>query len=221
MPDNDKPTEKIRLETRYGKRRAALGTELIRVKAVFVARWISRATRGMQIKATVAEKEGSSTEYAGVEGIGYRGKILPVMVAVAKNVTVATIDRIDSLETPQSICPLVQPELRRLPKPTRIPANASLPLPIVSRADKACPGNRALTPVTAASAGPATNPPTTAHLQPSRSPSTALFTIPDMPKTRPVSWRSWEVDKWSSTAPTNEWIGVKGMVILSSIGGVG
>lgn len=111
MPDNDKPTEKIRLETRYGKRRAALGTELIRVKAVFVARWTSRATRGMQIKATVAEKEGSSTEYAGVEGIGYRGKILPVMVAVAKNVTVATIDRIDSLETPQSICPLVQPEL--------------------------------------------------------------------------------------------------------------
>lgn len=36
-----------------------------------------------------------------------------------------------------------------------------------------------------------------------------------------VFWRSWEVDKWSSMVFMNEWIGVKGMVILSLIGGVG
>lgn len=110
IPDSDRPTEKIRLETKYGKRRAVLGTELMRVKVVLVARWTSRATRGTQIRTTVVEREGSSIEYAGVEGVGYWGKILLVMTAVAKNVIVATIDRTDSLETPQSICPLVQPE---------------------------------------------------------------------------------------------------------------
>lgn len=111
MPDSDRPIEKIRLETKYGKRRAILGTDFMRVKAVLFACRVNRATRGTQIRATVVGRDGSSIEYAGVEGIGYWGKILPVMTAVAKNVTVATIDRTDSLATPQSICPLVQPLL--------------------------------------------------------------------------------------------------------------
>lgn len=111
MPDSDRPIEKIRLETKYGKRRAILGTDFMRVKAVLFACRVNRATRGTQIRATVVGREGSSIEYGGVEGIGYWGKILPVMTAVAKNVTVATIDRTDSLATPQSICPLVQPLL--------------------------------------------------------------------------------------------------------------
>lgn len=46
----------------------------------------------------VVEKEGSLIEYVGVEGIGYRGKILLVMVVVVKNVMVVMIDCIDSFE---------------------------------------------------------------------------------------------------------------------------
>lgn len=111
MPDSNRPMEKIRLETKYGKKRAILCTDFMRVKAVLFACRVNRATRGTQIRATVVGRAGSSIEYAGVEAIGYWGKILPVMTAVAKNVTVATIDRTDSLATPQSICPLVQPLL--------------------------------------------------------------------------------------------------------------
>lgn len=128
------------------------------------------------------------------------------MAPVAINVTVAMIERFDSLEMPHTPCPLVQPFPRTDPNPTKMPAK---------------PSSVVLLDMTAAGAfpkmpnqsGAVTNRPTM-KVTPCRNPlvSTAggrtLETMPLIPAIRPWLAIRMTADSPISAPPNNDAIGV-------------
>lgn len=129
---------------------------------------------------------------------------------------VATRERGESLEMPQTPCPLVQPFPSWVPKPTRRPAVATVARPVVDVEAKACGQTTRTT--SPASKSPARNQPrklASAGLGRKRPPK-----IPEIPATRPWAQSTSDTDVPMRAPPmsggrrSNDWRFTKGAVAV-------